>query len=109
MHAFCKNSFDELKNLDTLYFSLKYKVIKIYTCVMLYTCTLELKKKTQLSTPILKIIIAMQQIEMLGLSGNLVAEPDVEAELLNFLSKVKTLKVLTLNYCRLRPQFGKRL
>lgn len=68
-----------------------------------------IKKKTQLSTPILKIIIAMQQIEMLGLSGNLVAEPDVEAELLNFLSKVKTLKVLTLNYCRLRPQFGKRL
>lgn len=41
----CKNIFDELKNLDTLYFSLKYKVIKIYTCVMLYTCTLELKKK----------------------------------------------------------------
>lgn len=68
-----------------------------------------IKKKNQLSTPILKIIIAMQQIEMLGLSGNLVAEPDVEAELLNFLSKVKTLKVLTLNYCRLRPQFGKRL
>lgn len=68
-----------------------------------------IKKKTQLSTPILKIIIAMQQIEMLGLSGNLVAEPDVEAELLNFLSKVKTLRVLTLNYCRLRPQFGKRL
>lgn len=68
-----------------------------------------IKQKTQLSTPILKIIIAMQQIEMLGLSGNLVAEPDVEAELLNFLSKVKTLKVLTLNYCRLRPQFGKRL
>lgn len=68
-----------------------------------------IKKKPQLSTPILKIIIAMQQIEMLGLSGNLVAEPDVEAELLNFLSKVKTLKVLTLNYCRLRPQFGKRL
>lgn len=68
-----------------------------------------IKKKKQLSTPILKIIIAMQQIEMLGLSGNLVAEPDVEAELLNFLSKVKTLKVLTLNYCRLRPQFGKRL
>lgn len=68
-----------------------------------------IKKKTQLSTPILKIIIAMQQIEMLGLSGNLVAEPDVEAELLNFLSKVKTLRVLTINYCRLRPQFGKRL
>lgn len=68
-----------------------------------------IKQKTQLSTPILKIIIAMQQIEMLGLSGNLVAEPDVEAELLNFLSKVKTLRVLTLNYCRLRPQFGKRL
>lgn len=68
-----------------------------------------IKKKNQLSTPILKIIIAMQQIEMLGLSGNLVAEPDVEAELLNFLSKVKTLRVLTLNYCRLRPQFGKRL
>ena len=44
---------------------------------------------------------------MLGLSGNLVAEQDVECELLNFLSKVKSLRVLTLNYCRLRPQFGK--
>lgn len=42
---YCIYIFDELKNLDTLYFSLKYKVIKIYTCVMLYTCTLELKKK----------------------------------------------------------------
>lgn len=67
------------------------------------------KKKPTLYPNPKTYITEMQQIEMLGLSGNLVAEPDVEAELLNFLSKVKTLRVLTLNYCRLRPQFGKRL
>lgn len=85
--------------LEALTTLIKYD--RSLTHLKLHGCFLQDSQVCQL----LQALSAMQQIEMLGLSGNLVAEPDVEAELLNFLSKVKTLKVLTLNYCRLRPQF----
>ncbi|XP_022318510.2 uncharacterized protein LOC111121498 [Crassostrea virginica] len=71
------------------------------THLKLHGCFLQDSQVCQL----LQALAETQQIEMLGLSGNLVAEQDVECELLNFLSKVKSLRVLTLNYCRLRPQF----
>uniref|UniRef100_K1Q0D1 Leucine-rich repeat-containing protein 41 n=1 Tax=Magallana gigas TaxID=29159 RepID=K1Q0D1_MAGGI len=85
--------------LEALTTLIKYD--RSLTHLKLHGCFLQDSQVCQL----LQALSEMQQIEMLGLSGNLVAEPDVEAELLNFLSKVKTLRVLTLNYCRLRPQF----
>ncbi|XP_048761257.1 uncharacterized protein LOC125670230 isoform X2 [Ostrea edulis] len=54
---------------------------------------------------LLQALSERNQLQMLGLSGNLVAESTVESELLNFLSKVTTLTNLTMNYSRLRPQF----
>lgn len=43
---FCKHIFDELKNLNTLYFSLKY-VDKKLSCVNCIHCTCALKFKKE--------------------------------------------------------------
>ncbi|XP_062601438.1 uncharacterized protein LOC134263145 [Saccostrea cucullata] len=85
--------------LEALTTLIKYD--RALTHLKLNGCFLQESQVCQL----LQALSENPQLQMLGLSGNLVADSDVESELLNFLSKVKTLTTLTMNYSRLRPLF----